>query len=279
MLINGATQNTIDISDRGFQYGDGLFETIEIWQNHPVFLTQHLKRIHYGCQRLQIPEIDDTILRNDIKKSLLHCQTGHAVLKLIITRGKGDRGYRQPEEINPTRALSLHPFPSYPVDYQTQGICVRICKTRLGINPTLAGIKHLNRLEQILARAEWQDNSIQEGIMLDINDHVIEGTMTNLFYVKSGCLYTPLIKNNGIAGIIRDWIIRIAKQFELNVIEKPLTLDNVYTADELLLCNSIIGIWGVRQLENKHYSIGPITKQLQQALYFEKQKQVSYALS
>jgi 4-amino-4-deoxychorismate lyase len=279
MLINGATQNTIDISDRGFQYGDGLFETIHIWQNQPLFLTQHLNRIHFGCQRLQIPEIDDTILRNDIKKSLLHLSSEHAVLKIIITRGKGGRGYRQPDQINPTRVLSLHPYPNYPIEYQTQGICARICETRLGSNPTLAGIKHLNRLEQILARAEWHDHSIQEGLMLDINDHVIEGTMTNFFYVKSGCLYTALIKNNGIAGIIRDWIMRIATQFTLNVVEQPLTLDNVYTADELLLCNSIIGIWGIRQLEDRHYSIGPITKQLQQALNFEKQKQVSYALS
>ena len=113
-----------------------------------------------------------------------------AVLKLILTRGSGGRGYRQPDVIQTTRVLSLYPFPDYPDIYKEQGITARFCDTRLGLNPALAGIKHLNRLEQILARAEWTDPDIQEGIMLDMNDHVIEGTMTNLFYIKNNTLYT-----------------------------------------------------------------------------------------
>ena len=278
MLINGDIQNTVDMTDRGFQYGDGLFETIQIWKEKPLFLTQHLARLALGCQRLGIPQIDDALLREEIEKTLLH-QPQHAVLKIIITRGKGGRGYRQPDIIIPTRVISLHPFPTFPADFSRQGINVRICQTRLGLNPALAGIKHLNRLEQILARAEWHDTSIQEGIMLDINNHVIEGTMSNLFYVNSGCLYTALLKDNGVAGIIRDWIIHFARQVNLNVFEKTITLDDIYAADELFVCNAIIGIWGIRRLENKHYTIGLITQQLQQALNHEKQQQISYALS
>ena len=182
MLVNGEQLDTVAIMDRGFQYGDGLFETIEVRANQPIFLEQHLKRLNTDSQRLYLPKIDLTLLRTEIK---MLCQNiGNAVLKIIITRGSGGRGYRQPDVIQPTRILSLHPFPDYPKSHYSNGIVARICQTQLGLNPTLAGMKHLNRLEQVLARAEWNDAAIHEGIMLDFNEHVIEGTMTNLFTLK-----------------------------------------------------------------------------------------------
>ncbi|MEY3788203.1 MAG: hypothetical protein RLZ75_2410, partial [Pseudomonadota bacterium] len=180
ILVNGTPQTHIEISDRGFQYGDGLFETITVHNSKAVFLQQHINRLTAACQRLHIPTPDLDTLHTEIKHLCQH--TEHSVLKIIITRGSGGRGYRQPDNIQPTRILSLHPFPTYPDSYYQQGITARFCDTRLGLNPTLAGMKHLNRLEQVLARAEWQDDSVQEGIMLDINDCVIEGTMSNLFY-------------------------------------------------------------------------------------------------
>lgn len=183
MLVNGEQHDTIAIMDRGFQYGDGLFETIEVRANQPIFLEQHLKRLNADSKRLYLPQIDVDLLHSEIHQL---CQNvGNAVLKIIITRGSGGRGYRQPDVIQPTRILSLYPFPDYPKSYYFDGIVARICKTRLGLNPDLAGIKHLNRLEQVMARAEWNDAAIQEGIMLDFNGRVIEGTMTNLFYVKT----------------------------------------------------------------------------------------------
>jgi 4-amino-4-deoxychorismate lyase len=268
MLVNGKQQNTIAIMDRGFQYGDGLFETIEVRQDVPIFLEKHLQRLNRDSQRLLLPKLDLDLFRSEMSQL---CQNaGNAVLKIIITRGAGGRGYRQPDEIQPTRILSLHPFPDYPKSFYTDGIVARICNTRLGLNPTLAGMKHLNRLEQILARAEWQNNSIHEGIMLDFNGRVIEGTMTNLFYAKNGELFTAKLNLCGIAGILRGWIFE-----QMPVIEHDFYLENLQQADEIFVCNSVMGICGVRQIENQSFKIGKTTQKLQLALESEKQKQVA----
>ena len=185
---------------------------------------------------------------------------------MILTRGSGGRGYRQPDVIQTTRVLSLHPFPDYPGSYKEQGIVARFCDTRLGLNPALAGIKHLNRLEQILARAEWTDPAIQEGIMLDINGHVIEGTMTNLFYVKNHTLYTSGLTFAGVAGIIRGILMAISSDQGISAIEHVFTQDELLSADEVFVCNSIVGIWPVRQIENIRFPVGEITRQLQSCL-------------
>lgn len=271
MLVNGEEKDTIAIMDRGFQYGDGLFETIEVRQNVPIFLEKHLARLSRDAQRLYLPQIDLTVLRSEISQL---CQNaGNAVLKIIITRGSGGRGYRQPDEIQPTRILNLHPFPEYPENFYTNGITARFCDTRLGLNPTLAGMKHLNRLEQIMARVEWNDDAIHEGIMLDYNENVIEGTMTNLFYVKNDVLFTASLKNCGIAGILREWICE-----QLPVNQHEFSKNELFNANEIFVCNSIMGICGIKTLENTTFQLGHITTQLQLALHNEKQRQVTHAI-
>ncbi|MEI7840067.1 MAG: aminodeoxychorismate lyase [Methylococcaceae bacterium] len=271
MLVNGEQRDTVAIMDRGFQYGDGLFETIEVRANQPIFLQQHLKRLNADSQRLYLPKLDLDLLRSEIQQL---CQNaGHAVLKIIITRGSGGRGYRQPDVIQPTRILSLHPFPDYPQSYYSDGIVARVCQTRLGLNPDLAGMKHLNRLEQVMARAEWNDAAIQEGIMLDFNGRVIEGTMTNLFYVKNGQIFTASLNLCGIAGILRGWVFE-----QMPVMEHDFFIDDLCDADEIFVCNSVIGIWGIRELNGQIYSANKITQNLQLALENEKQKQVTYAV-
>ena len=264
ILINGDYKNQIDTSDRGLNYGDGLFETIAVIDGQPVFWNQHWTRLESGCRRLKLPVPDVALINHEVK---ILCQSAEsAVLKIIITRGSGGRGYRQPETLSPTRILSLHPWPDYPKSYQDRGITARFCDTRLGLNPSLAGIKHLNRLEQVMARAEWNDTEIQEGIMLDCNDHVIEGTMTNLFYVKDGTLHTSSIAQAGIAGIIRSIILSLSHDHKLPALEHAFFKNELLAADELFFCNSIIGIWPVNQIADKHYAIGPVTRQIQQWL-------------
>lgn len=261
MLVNGDYREHIEISDRGFQYGDGLFETIAVSNGQPVFLDRHLARLEAGCKRLHIPFPGTELLSSEAQK--LSGQSGQAVLKLILTRGSGGRGYRQPDVIQTTRVLSLHPYPDYPDSYQMLGIKARLCDTHLGLNPALAGIKHLNRLEQILARAEWTDPDIQEGIMLDMNAQVIEGTMTNLFYVKNDTLYTASLTLAGIAGIIRGIILALCADHGLAVIERGFTKDELLAADEVFVCNSIIGIWPVKQIATTCFPVGAKTRQLQ----------------
>jgi len=267
VLINGESRAFIEIADRGFQYGDGLFETIEVRNGQAVFLKQHLQRLGLGCQRLRIPVPDAQLLTFEVNGLCRQMQGTQAVLKIIVTRGSGGRGYRQPDTVQPTRVLSLHPYPDYPKNYAEQGIVARFCSSRLGLNPGLAGIKHLNRLEQVMARAEWDDPGIQEGLMLDINGQVIEGTMSNLFYAKNHRLYTAALTHSGVAGVMRGLIIQFAAEQGSPVIEHSFTREELLSADEIFVCNSIIGLWPVRQIENTHFSVGAISQRLQSRLH------------
>ncbi len=263
-LINGEHRHCVDVSDRGFQYGDGLFETIEVLQGKPVFLERHLSRLAAGCRRLLIPAPDRELLETEARQ--LAAASERAVLKLIVTRGSGGRGYRQPDLISPTRVFGLHPYPDYPPHFQTDGINARFCQQRLSLNPSLAGVKHMNRLEQILARAEWQDQEIQEGLMLDTQDQVVEGTMSNLFVVKAGSLYTPSLTACGVAGIVRELIIEFAQRINLPLFESCVDQTAVLQADELFVSNAVIGIWPIKCLELQHYGVGSITRRLQDML-------------
>lgn len=272
ILINGGEVDQILVNDRGFQYGDGLFETIEVLDGHPIFLDQHLVRLSHGCASLKIPTPDIKQLTDEC---YFVCQKAkQAVLKIIVTRGLGGRGYRQPETIQPTRVISLYPFPEYPCTHSEQGINARFCDTRLGLNPALAGIKHLNRLEQVMARAEWDNPNIQEGLMLGGNGHIIEGTMTNLFYVKDDIIYTASLHMAGVAGIVRGIIIRLSAEHNHTLIEHDYGKDALLAADEVFVCNSIIGIWPIKQIENSRFAVGNVTRQLQGWLAHCKEKGV-----
>jgi len=273
-LLNGESKHCIEFSDRGFQYGDGLFETIEVLNGTPVFLNQHLQRLSKGCEKLLIPMPDIEIIRKEAFQLAQNSISKQAVLKLIMTRGSGGRGYRQPEIIHPTRLFSLHPFPDHPESFKQQGITLRFCNTRLGLNPALSGIKHMNRLEQVMARSEWNSPEIQEGLMLDIDDNVIEGTMSNVFLVKENTLYTPVIEQCGVEGVLRNIVIAEARKIQVKVIEKTLSKEDIKSADELFVTNSIIGMWPVKQLEHQKYALGPLTKRMQGLLLAFKQEEV-----
>ena len=276
ILVNGKLQNTLEITDRGLHYGDGLFETIEVTRQTPVFLAQHLARLKAGCQVLQIPYPDETLLLDEITQLSKTSEQG--VLKIILTRGSGGRGYRQPDLLKPTRIIALHPFPDFPENYKTQGILARFCRTRLGLNPLLAGLKHNNRLEQVLARAEWQDE-FQEGLMLNLNEHVIEGTMSNVFLVKEQKLYTPEITVSGIKGVMRQLILMIAADNQMPVQETSITKDFVLDADELFVSNSIIDIWPIKALDNHSYPVGLITQKIMAKLAVYKVSDSSHDIT
>ena len=265
-LLNGAKTDSISLQDRGLQYGDGLFETIALRNGRLEFWHNHMQRLTSGCQRLNIPAPDQEQL---LQEAHYLCDgQSQAVLKIIVTRGQGGRGYRAPSmsDITPNRILSLHNWPDYPATNTSSGIVARYCITRLGINPALAGIKHLNRLEQVLARSEWDDESIFEGFMLDTEAHIIEATMSNLFFVKSGRLCTPDLSNCGVAGIMRNVILSIAHKSHISTDVGQFDRNDINHADELFISNSLIGICPVRQLEQQHYSVGPITQALIEAV-------------
>ena len=264
LLINGYETDTISALDRGLHYGDGLFETLAVKGGRPLRWERHLLRLMQGCDRLGIPFPDVSDLTVEAQRLCAGQQT--AVLKVIVTRGTGGRGYRRPAHPEPTRILARYPWPDYPQSHWQDGVRVRLCDTRLGSNPALAGMKHLNRLEQVLARAEWSDEAIAEGLMFDSDDNVIEGTMCNLFLVSAGQLVTTELSDCGIAGIMRGMILECAESMSLHCEVRPINRAELLAADELLLCNSVIGIWPVRALELREYVPGTMTRRLMQAL-------------
>lgn len=254
----------VSVLDRGFQYGHGLFETIHVVEGEPQYWLQHMERLLEGCSRLEIPIPELSVLQREAKS--LCAEIAEGVLKVTITRGAGRRGYAADESENNTRVLAIFPTPQYPKKYWSEGVVVKLCNTRLGINPTLAGIKHLNRLEQVLARAEWSSIDIHEGLMLDINNNVIGGTKSNVFCVKNGELYTPDLALCGVKGIMREQVIKLAKQTGILVHETQLNLDDLYQAEEFFLSNSLIGIWPVRLLEDHNFKVGPMSHQFANVL-------------
>jgi len=197
------------------------------------------------------------------QESRILCQdVSQAVLKIIITRGPGGRGYRPDETSTATRIVGLLPWPDYPEQYSTEGVSLRFCETRLGVNPALAGIKHLNRLEQILASREWQDTEYAEGLMLDQQGNIVEGTRTNLFMIKDGKLTTPDLSQCGVAGIMRANILELACRLGLQNEITTINSEQLLQSDEVFVTNSLIGLWPVNRIEQNDYRIGPVTRQL-----------------
>jgi len=252
VLINGQETHLVDVRDRGFQYGDGVFTTLPVFQGQPAWLEHHLARLERDGRRLSITCPTHDVLRREVE-SLLRRVPDAGVLKIQLTRGTGGRGYACRVDADPTRVISLHPSPQYPPSIHREGVQVRVCQTRLGINPALAGLKHTNRLEQILARAELQDGPCLEGITLDHEGCVIEGTCTNLFLVRNGVIHTPLLDRCGVQGVMRDLLIEEFGRAGLPVRQTRPGLPSLYEADEVFLSNSVIGVWSVRCCDQRNY--------------------------
>ncbi len=260
ILVNGVETEQISVTDRGLQYGDGLFETIAVVDGKPEFWGRHMARLQRGAEKLSIPLPPEELLLAEAEQIVGSDDSSHSVLKITITRGSGGRGYRPPESPTPTRILALSPWPEYPAGYYRTGARLHICKTRLGNNPSLAGIKHLNRLEQVIARDEWSDLEIAEGLMLDGENNLIEGTMSNIFFVKGDELITPELTKCGVAGVMRELLIDRLQGEEIPVTIRPISLGELDAFDEAFCSNSLIHIWPIRQIGDRGFSApGPMT--------------------
>lgn len=258
--IDGLPADAIALQSRGLAYGDGLFETIAVHAGRPSLLEYHLDRLALGCQRLAI-NADHPLIRDEVCRyaSLL----GDGVLKLIITRGDSQRGYAPAAGVAPRRILQGNPVARYPAQNAEQGVSLFACQTRLAEQPLLAGLKHLNRLEQVLARAEWQGGEHAEGLMRDVSGRVIEGVYSNLFLVRDGALYTADLSRCGVAGVMRAALLDVARQQGIDTHVVDLSLADLQQADEVLLCNSVYGVWPVCSFERLNWSPGPLTRKLQ----------------
>lgn len=262
MLIDGVPSDQLPATDRGLAYGDGLFETIRIHRGTPLFLDLHLQRLALGCERLGIvPAIPQW--RQWLERALLDAAPA-SVLKLIVTRGSGGRGYRPPESAQPRCIISLHDLPAPSQPDPREGIKAFVCEQRLALQPALAGIKHLNRLEQVLASREFPDASWQEGLMCDCAGNLVEGTRSNLFLAVQGRLFTPDLTQCGIAGILRAQLLTL---FGSRVEVATLHDTRLLGAEEIFVCNSVLGIWPVTQLrfrdQERQLQVGPWAREAQ----------------
>lgn len=249
--------------DRGLHYGDGLFETALLHGGRVRHLDDHLDRLSWGCDRLRIACPERQVLIRDI--ALVTQGHGEGVLKITVTRGPGGRGYRAPERQKPTRIVALHSAPERPADPST-GITVRWCSSRLARSSMLAGLKHLNRLEQVLAQSEWEDTTIAEGLLFDTEGELVSATAGNLFLVREGQLVTPDLRYCGIRGVMRGRVIVTAMEAGMPVEEQPLWATDLEAADEVFITNAVRGIRPVGRLETREWATGPLTRQLAAAL-------------
>jgi len=262
-LINGKPGDCISVHDRGFQYGDGLFETLAVENREPLLWDRHMQRLLDGAARLGIDAPPVKLLRDEAQRVCREAE--RAVLKIIVTRGAAGRGYAPTPEAKPTRAVCLLPWPDYPSRHRTHGVAVRFCRTMIARNGTFAGLKHLNRLEQVRARMELDDDHA-EGLMLDEFGYVIEGTMTNIFVVRGNELLTADLSHSGVAGVMRGLVLERAAALIPVCRVTTLNRETVLDADEVFLTNSLIGLWPVRRIESKDFSLGPVAKRIQEAI-------------
>lgn len=269
VLVNGLAADGVSAADRGLHFGDGVFETIACLRGRPRFLSLHLERLTHGCQRLGFPPPAEDALRRDIAR-LAHGEA-RSLLKLLVTRGPAlARGYAVSGREQATRVVIRYPWPVEETAWQQQGVSVRVAAMRLGENPALAGLKHCNRLEQILARREPEDAAAHEALLLSQSGRLICGTMTNVFLVDgpphSLRLRTPAIDLCGVAGVMRRVVLREATRAGLAVTECALWPQDLAAAAEVFLTNARVGIWPVGALAGRVLAPGPVTRRLQDLL-------------
>jgi 4-amino-4-deoxychorismate lyase len=264
VLINGISSGYVSVTDRGLHYGDGVFETIACVGNHPLFIRQHLDRMESGARKLKIPFPDRQLFLDDIN-CLLRGSSSNSIVKLILTRGYGKRGYRYETTQIPTRICILSAWPGYVAHWREHGITTRFCQTQVSTNHQLAGIKSLNRLDSVLASSEL-GQAFNEGFLSDIDGNVIEGTMSNIFIASNDALVTPDLTRCGVNGIMREQIIDIAHNNSIKVETRNISRDELLESSEIFISNSVIGACVVKQLEHQFYNTDNMTKTINKIL-------------
>ena len=255
----------VSVLERGLHYGEGLFETIACVGGRPRLLERHLRRLTGGCERLGLVPRDAAAIEREVRE--LAAGNARAIVKLLLTRGPAvARGYALEGSERPMRLALRYAWPEEDAAAATQGVRVRLASLRLGENPALAGLKHCNRLEQVLARREWTDRSVGEALMFSSSGALVSGTMSNVFLVRGSKLLTPSIDRCGVAGVMRETVLEIAAGLGIVAEERRLASADLTAAEELFLTNALIGIRPVRELEGVKLVSGPVTRGLRAEL-------------
>lgn len=232
---------SVPLDDRAMHYGDGLFETVRVERRAAPLWDWHLQRLTAGCTRLRLPRPPAEQLWEAIASAVSN--EAATVVKLIISAGSGPRGYARPQSVSPKVYVQ-----SAPVSDSRMNLRAVWCQTLCSIQPQLAGIKHLNRLEQVLARMECTDVGADEGLMLDTSGAVISATAGNLLIRRSGRWLTPPLDRCGVAGVARRWLMQ-----SFGIVESTMSIADVDAADCLVVSNAIHGPRQVLELGGRQY--------------------------
>jgi 4-amino-4-deoxychorismate lyase len=271
LFVNGVMQDSeqspmVNFDDRGLHYGDGVFETLRIFEGNIPMWEFHLQRLKAAEKTLKLalqPFLNQWPIF--VRENLATIE--NACAKLVITRGVGPRGYKIPDHSQLQWWLKITDLPEASSSQQVSPKTLTLCQHPISRQPRLAGLKHLNRLDQVLARSEF--SGFDEGIMFNLDGDVIEGTMSNIFWLKNGQLNTPDLSQEGIDGCVRRWVISQQKEIKetVNIVEKA-KLDQLLTADGVFICNSLMGIQPVVEIDgqkiNQADSISILAKQFNQ---------------
>ncbi|MDO6705748.1 aminodeoxychorismate lyase [Photobacterium sp. 1_MG-2023] len=263
--INGVETDKMSVADRAFQYGDGCFTTILVEQGAPRLWSQHLTRLKLSLQKLNIaaPEwshITETVM------SLAQGYPHKGVIKVFVSRGAGGRGYSPAGCQNTQVVVSDFPWPAHYAQWQQEGIELGVCRQRLGLSPMLAGLKHANRLEQVLLKQEIDANGWLDAVVLDANGDVAETCASNIFWRKGNTLYTPELSLAGVHGLMRAHVCELAAALGFCLEYVKSTLDDLLCADEVFITNALMALVPVTKIQHKTYqerrALEAITKRL-----------------
>ena len=257
-LVNGEISTFVNSANRGLNYADGLFETLSVHNGRPRRWQAHMDRLGAGCERLGLVMPAQAVLLREVQT--VSAGLADAVVKIVLTRGGQGRGYMPPENDSCVRIVSAYIYPDGILELAREGVKARICELRLAIQPALGGMKHLNRLEQVLASVETRQAGAVEGILLDNEDHVISAISANIFLVMEDRLLTPRLDRCGVRGVVRSQIL---SSFGARCEQRRMMADMLQEADEVFICNTVRGIVPITAIDDHEYGIGPVTRELQ----------------
>jgi len=257
-----------DSWSRAEQFGDGVFETLLVSAGICHALPFHAQRLESGLKRLEIalPEQNlQDMLKDYIEKMINHSALSDGVLKVMVSRGNSARGYGYDRQAKACVRVFYSPYKRPEKACYVNGIEVQYCNTQCAIQPQLAGLKHLNRLENVLAKSELNDGCF-EGLMSNHLGFVIEGTMSNVFFEKDGSLYTPELSLSGVGGVMRNLIFKYCERKDISLNVMDIKRDNAEQFNSAFVCNSVMGILPIKTLNKNNMAVGQLSRQLQLAI-------------
>ncbi|QOL24809.1 aminodeoxychorismate lyase [Thalassotalea sp. LPB0316] len=249
--INGQPTHQLPISDRTIHYGDGIFTTAKIGNGQIVWLEQHLERLKQASKVLAIEGVDWQALKSEM--ITIAKDYSIAVLKVIISAGHDSKAYARADNCRANTIILVNAFPMHYEKWQQRGIRLGIAETRLGINSTLAGIKHLNRLEQVLLKNEHQQRDFDYLIALNEVGHVIESTSSNLFVLIGKTWHTPKLSQSGVDGLARQKLISAFDK----IVVGTVSVEDLHEAKAMLLTNCLMPAIPVVQFQDVLLPIEP----------------------